>query len=109
MKQATIKHYRLAEEFSSFPGGRLRKHGPYSGEEFREDVLLPLYESSDKIVIDLTGTVGYGASFLDEAFGELGKLFGFSEVHKKLELRADDDPDIIPMIWAKIKIASEEG
>lgn len=109
MKGLKIRRYRLASEFSIFPGGRLRIHGPYSGEEFREDVLLPIFKDADKVHIDLSGAVGYGASFLDEAFGELGKIFGFDEVHRKLELLAEDDPDLVPLIWMKIKLASDEG
>ena len=88
--------YNIAEQFSTTPGGRFRKHGPYSGEEFREDVLRGLLqsaiESDDKLAIVLDGTSGYGSSFLEEAFGGLIRLglFDREQVERHLELRALD-------------------
>ncbi len=88
--------YRIADEFSTTPGGRFRKHGPYSGEEFRDDVLGHLLGraigSDDKLVIVLDGTHGYGSSFLEEAFGGLirRRLFGREQVKRHLELKALD-------------------
>lgn len=101
-------HYSVAEQFSRFPGGRLRKHGPVSGEEFRDDFLIPLFEKHDHLTIDLTGAITYGASFLDESFGELGKRYGLEAVKKKLKLIADDDPMLVDTIWEKIRIAAKE-
>lgn len=101
-------YYSIPNEFSRFPGGRLKSHGPKSGEEFREDVLLDLYNGCNKITIDLTGAVGYSASFLDESFGELGKRYGFDEIKEKLTLIADDDPNLIPLLWDKIEKGSQE-
>lgn len=100
--------YCIAEQFSKFPGGRLRDHGPFSGEEFREDVLLPLFLNCDTLTIDLTGAITYGASFLDESFGELGKRYGLDAVKNKLRLIAEDDPMLVDSIWEKIKIAAKE-
>ncbi|MDE0101655.1 MAG: STAS-like domain-containing protein [Bryobacterales bacterium] len=88
--------YSIAKQFSATPGGRFRKHGPYSGEEFRDDVLLDLLRnaigSDDMLVITLDGTHGYGSSFLEEAFGGLIRLglFDREQVEGHLELRALD-------------------
>ena len=88
--------YRIADEFSTTPGGRFRKHGPYSGEEFRDDVLRGLLrraiEADDKVAIVLDGTAGYPSSFLEEAFGGLIRLGMFDQevVRRHLELRALD-------------------
>ena len=98
----------VAENFSRFPGGRLEKHGPMSGERFRKEVLLPMLEECDAITIDLTGPT-YASSFLDESFGEIGKILGLHEVKQRLKLIADDDPMMIDMVWEKIKIGSKEG
>lgn len=98
----------VAAEFSRFPGGRLRKHGPKSGEEFRDDILLPKLRDCEKLTVDLTGAVGYAASFLDESFGELGKRFGLAEVRKRLTLVAKDDPVLVEVIWEKVKRAAQE-
>ena len=101
-------HYYVVEQFSRFPGGRLKKHGPYSGEEFRDDVLIPLFEKCNSLTIDLTGAITYGASFLDESFGELGKRYGLEKVKQKLTLIAKDDPMLVDTIWEKVSIAAKE-
>lgn len=101
--------FNIAQQFSRFPGGRLRIHGPYSGEQFREEVLLPLLSSCEKLVIDMTGALGYGASFLDESFGEIGKVIGYEESLKRIHIVALDDPDISEIVWEKIRKGSEEG
>lgn len=60
------------KEFTEFPGPRYRSLGPFSGEEFREDVLVPAIKAhGTNIEIDLDDTFGYGSSFLEEAFGGL--------------------------------------
>ncbi len=88
--------YRIADEFSMTPGGRFRRHGPYSGEEFRDDVLRDLLERAisdgDMLAIVLDGTAGYGSSFLEEAFGGLIRLglFDRDKVKQHLDLRAFD-------------------
>ena len=95
--------FTIAKEFSRFPGGRFRSHGPKSGEEFREDHLLPLLRGPAYVVIDLSGAAGYGASFMDESFGEAGKIFGVDELRKRLTLLSDDDPLLIDLIWSIIE------
>ena len=88
--------YSFANDFSTTPGGRFRKHGPYSGEEFRDDVLRDLLqaaiEGDDTLFIVLDGTSGYPSSFLEEAFGGLIRLglFDRAAVQRHLELRAMD-------------------
>ena len=89
-----VMTYRIAEEFSVTPGGRFKKHGPYSGEEFREDVLRTLLQravgADEKLTIVLDGTAGYGSSFLEEAFGGLIRLrlFDKEQVRRHLEVQA---------------------
>ncbi len=63
----------LVKDHTLFPGPRYKILGEYSGEWFRDDILIPLLASteSDLIQIDLDGTVGYGSSFLEEVFGGL--------------------------------------
>ena len=39
---------KVATEYSKTPGGRTRKDGPYSGEDFRETILIPKYEEAKK-------------------------------------------------------------
>ena len=101
-------HYNVAEQFSKFPGGRLHKHGPDSGEKFRDEALIPLFEKCESLTIDLTGAITYGSSFLDESFGELGKRYGLEVVKNKLNLISNDDPMLVELIWEKVSIAAKE-
>lgn len=69
---AAATRYSIAKQFTLSPGHRYRARGTNSGEEFREDVLVPMVRAgAGKVVIDLDGTIGYGSSFLEEAFGGL--------------------------------------
>lgn len=61
----------IAEQFTRFPAGRYRSDGRYSGERFREDFLAPALRQHAKVAVQLDGTMGYGSSFLEEAFGGL--------------------------------------
>lgn len=64
------------KNFSTTPGPRKEIIGPFSGERFREEVLLKeIRENPDEeLSINLDGTAGYGSSFLEEAFGGLVRL-----------------------------------
>jgi hypothetical protein len=63
----------LATDFSPFPGGRFRTDGPFSGEVFRDDVLLPLLRDAinggQPLTVVLDGVAGLPSSFLEEGFG----------------------------------------
>ncbi len=64
----------IAKEFSRYPGGRFRKDGPHSGEEFRDDFLRPALEKNEPLTLEMDGVRGYGSSFLEEVFGGLIRL-----------------------------------
>ena len=64
----------IAQEFSRYPGGRYYSDGPYSGQEFREKVLIPAIEKEGRFELVFDGARGYGSSFLEEAFGGLIRL-----------------------------------
>lgn len=61
----------IARDFTRYPSGRYIKSGNTSGEKFREDLLIPYLQKNDFIEVDFDGTLGYGSSFLEEAFGGL--------------------------------------
>jgi hypothetical protein len=66
----------VARDFSETPGGRYRKHGPFSGEEFREKVLRPLMlraiQENRPLHVRIDGVKrSYQSSFLEEAFAGL--------------------------------------
>lgn len=85
MASKTIK---VASEFSRVPAGRLRTDGPYTGERFREELLIPALRNYDEVIIKLDGVVGYGSSFLEEAFGGTirKKIMSKDEMKRKLKL-----------------------
>lgn len=101
--------YHIPSQFSRFPGGRRKEHGRHSGEEFREQVVIPLLSEYERITFDLGGSAGYSSGFLDEAFGELGTKFPLDELRRRLEIVADDDPDAVLTAWARIEDASRES
>ena len=61
----------VAKDFTRFPSGRFRRNGETSGEAFREIYLEPPLKVGEKVSVELDGTIGYGSSFLEEAFGGL--------------------------------------
>ena len=65
----TQSRINVAKDFSRYPAGRYKSDGPASGEEFRENFLMPALKSKKSLTIELDGTRGYGSSFLEEAFG----------------------------------------
>lgn len=106
------KIINIAKDFSSAPAGRYRIHGNYTGEVFREDFLLPalLNDHNDTVEIILDGLDGIGASFWDEAFGEMvrSKKISLSTLIQKLKLICHDDPTLIPTINSILEEAKGE-
>lgn len=97
----------IAKEFSEYPAGRYRVDGEFSGEVFRDDHLVPKLNQYDVVEINLDGSMGYGSSFLEEAFGGLVRLGKFTKevLHRKLQLRSAEDPLVIDEIWHYIETA----
>lgn len=60
-----------------------------------------------KLVVDLDGAAGYPTSFLESAFGGLARLEGPDTVLTYLELKSDDEPDLIEEITQYIRDAEE--
>lgn len=98
----------IAREFSEYPAGRYRQDGDFSGEVFREDLLVPRLNQYDVVEVDLDGSMGYGSSFLEEAFGGLVRLKKFSKeaLHRKLKFSYREDPFVIDEIWQYIDAAT---
>lgn len=97
-------------DYTEFPGPRFAKLGPSSGEEFRDTILIPQLEAADgEISVNLDGTMGYGSSFLEEAFGGLIRKGVSPELAKKLSsnLISEEDPSLI--IEIQSYIADEVG
>ena len=91
----------VAKDFSFTPGFRYKEQSKYSGEEFRETFLEPIFESDSHsiITINFDGTAGYPTSFLDEAFGGLVRKYvnkyGFEKISQKFRFISEEDKTII--------------
>ncbi len=83
-------------DYAAAPGGRYRKDGPFSGEEFRDDVLVPrlldAVGKNEQVVVELDGVSGYGASFLEEVFGGLVRkgVIAHQDIGRTLQVLAKE-------------------
>jgi len=101
----------VSRDFTPYPGGRYRRHGKGSGQEFREEILIPLMKSQENAEIDLDGASGYPPSFLDEAFGGLVREgYTAADIKKKVRFKAGPTHEIyINMIWAFVEKAESQA
>lgn len=101
-----MKTVRVADEFTRFPSGRYKRNGSTSGEAFRERFLEGPLRQGESITVDLDGTVGYGSSFLEEAFGGVVRSLTMpaNDVLKLLTFRSSD-PALVDEIKQYIKDA----
>lgn len=106
-----MKRISVAKDFSEFPAGRVPDDGPNSGERFREEKLVPLLRGSTEVIeVNLDDTMGYGSSFLDEAFAGLVRTHAFTEVELSHRLCFIDSRVIYePMIWQYISEENARG
>ena len=89
--------YSIANEYTKTPGVRT---GLYSGEDFREKVLIKLLKNlqdNDILTINLDGGFGYSSSFLEEAFGGLVRKNKFKkeDLLKKIKIISNDEKKLI--------------
>lgn len=109
-----MKTYSIAENFSTTPGPRFKDEGEHSGELLREEYLLDLVrdavENRQKLLIDLDGTHGYLTSFLEEAFGGLIRIDGFSyrDLKDAITFKSEEEPYLIEDIKEYLKEADSE-
>jgi hypothetical protein len=79
----------IAKDYTDTPAGRYAADGPYSGERFRNEFLVPALRSNTAVTVDLDGALGYGSSFLEEAFGGLIRIgFRGSDLHARLTINS---------------------
>lgn len=104
---------KIAEEFTDCPGGATKsKNLPFSGEEFREELLYPRYIESmntkEKLLVDLDGGFGYFDSFLKEAFEGLIrnlKRDGYNprKALKIIKIKSEDQRGLVDKIYGFMK------
>ncbi len=104
----TTKIIDIGKDFSRYPAGRYKTDGPFSGELFRENFLIPVLDDNGHITIELDSTAGYGSSFLEEAFGGLIRL-GYSSNQIKTAITLNsEDPSLIEEIEEYILDAEQD-
>jgi STAS-like domain of unknown function (DUF4325) len=81
----------IGTEFTRFPAGRYVADGHFSGEKFRDTVLIPALRAYREVRVFLDSTMGYGSSFLEEAFGGLVRAdFEKQDLLRRLLLVSND-------------------
>jgi hypothetical protein len=97
----------VAADFTDAPGARDRGDGPYSGEQFFEEILEPKFIQAQAenrgVFINLDGTWGYASSFISGAFTRLADKFGSVTVLKLLDFQSNDDPSLPEKIATEVK------
>ncbi len=104
---------KISTDYTKTPGGRFRKQGKFSGEDFREVKLIPSYkealEKKCKLLIDFDGGYGYAVSFLEEAFGGLvRKGYDVNPILSTLEFTSNEDDSLIERVTSYIKNAKKQ-
>jgi len=105
------KFIKISKDFCEYPGVRLAKVSDHSAEEFYSTLLKPMFAevlgSVGKLIVDLDGTAGLAASFLDGAFGSLTLEFGINKVLARLRIVTIEEPflygDIVEYIYDSVK------
>lgn len=112
MKHFNI-HLSVAKDYTTTPGGRARTDGKYSAEQFYDEHLhRAMYDAIQKKVhlfVNLDGTEGYAASFLDEAFGRLAIYFDKDTIRHWLIIVSDDEPHLRQEVFGYINEWFEDG
>jgi hypothetical protein len=100
----------VARDFSTKPFGRFVADGPFSGERFRNEFLVPALKSRGNVLIDMDGTLGYGSSWLEESFGGLVRKRHFSaaQLHDHLNIQCLTRPSYVRRVWQFIDEARPE-
>ena len=99
----------LGKEFGRYPAGRYLADGPYNGQKFREEFLIPALKGVDnEIEIDLSDARGLKSSFLEEAFGGLVRVgFTADDIVRRFKF-VTRDPSLVDEIYEYIREQEQE-
>ena len=102
----------IATDFSPITGGRTPQEGDFSGELFRDTILLSAYNEAlakkEILEIDFDGCYGIGTSFLEEAFGGLVRVHKCIGVLDNIILVANDDETIPSNVIKYVRDAEDK-
>ena len=97
----------IAKDFSDTPGARYRADGPYSGQQFYEEILVPKFkkavEKNEILVVDLDGTWGYPSSFISGAFGLLSINYTAENVLQHIQFKSEENELLVEKFQNEIK------
>lgn len=89
---------KISDDFSKTPGGRYINEGEFSGEEFRDTILISKYkeaiDNNEKLLIDFDGCYGFPTSFLEETFGGIVRKVGNKKIKDILIIVSNDRPNL---------------
>ena len=114
-KNGIEKRNYINATFEGTPGGRFKSEGDFSGEDFRDSILIPKYLEAVKqnqlLCINLDGGYGYGSSFLEEAFGGLVRKINKVDI-SVINIISDEEPqlklDIMKYLKDALKVREEK-
>jgi hypothetical protein len=97
----------IAQDFARYPFGRYRTDGPYSGQRFREEFLMPaLQQDDEEVAVVLDGAIGMGSSFLEEAFGGLVREgFDRDVIRRRIKIVSSRDETLSKEIFGYVSDA----
>ncbi|MBS7827428.1 STAS-like domain-containing protein [Wohlfahrtiimonas chitiniclastica] len=105
----SVKKIYVAKEFSEIPYGRYDVDGPDNGERFREKFLVDAFKNYNEVYVYLDGAMGYGSSFLDEAFAGLYRTNHIDKSVIKQKLKIFTELNFLEdSIWEYIEEAVQE-
>lgn len=95
-------------DFIAEPGGR------DSAREFMtRSRIVDTFESAlglgYVVEVDLDGTRGYPASFLQHVFGTLSMQLGRLNMHRVLVLKSLDEPYLVTDVWSYVDACPDDG
>lgn len=92
------------------PKFRFKSEYEFSGEVFRDEVLVPALRENEHVHVDLTGYNRYGPSFIDEAFANIIRkgIFSPEYLEEHLSYSHEHLPRVVEQIDQKIDKARKE-
>lgn len=99
----------VAKDFTRYPAGRYKQNGDTSGQAFRERFLEDPLRRGETVLVDFDGTIGYGSSFLEEAFGGVVRTLKKPATYVRAHLKfKSSDPSICEEVEEYIEDASRK-